>query len=459
MASATTSYVIVAISVFALLVFLSALRKVLRQGEWSKTATLAAVIAASTTTSVELVITYLGRWQEVTDLSNTMPFILPAEGHLAWRALSLALGVLAAVVFLVQAKRRDVPINTPAVLIAMLPLISFGSSLLQGDNPFRPSSVVFAILLIACSVAPRGLGIHLGIATCATIVALASGFTFLSFIAENGISVFACKPDKCGILGFNFSGVTGNENGFAMYLALAMPFVFIGFGSWEGVTLCAYMLGLIMMSGSRSGALAGLITFVFLILLRPNIRRPVVTPIRSRLLYLGLAAAFIVGMVIPFLTHEATAYTGRGYIWSSALQVLSDPAALWYGTGELGLEHMLEAGTIQYVVYSVHNQWLQVLFATGLIGFVLFVAALALMLWNARGAYTLVVGSVLLPVFVLSVTERPWPIDTVDWAAWVIPAALLSYPAIRGGGEPSEAKPILSANKRPGGAVAVGSGS
>jgi O-antigen ligase len=80
----------------------------------------------------------------------------------------------------------------------------------------------------------------------------------------------------------------------------------------------------------------------------------------------------------------------------------------------------------------VHNQWLQVLFSTGLIGFTLFVAALALLMWNARGAYSLVVGSVLVPVFVLSVSERPWLIDSTDWGVWAVPAALLCFPAIHG---------------------------
>jgi hypothetical protein len=451
MVSAATSNMIVAISVIALLVFLSALRKVLRRGEWSGTATLAAVIATCTHASVDVVVTYLGKWEKVTNVYLNMPWVWSGSWHQVWRALSLALGVVVAGVFLVRVQRRDVTLNTPAVLLVVVGLISFGSSVLHGDNPFRPVSMVYVGLLVACVVAPRGLGIHVGMATCCTFVALASGFTFLKFIAQHGFGVSPCTPDKCGILNFDFSGVMENENGFAIYLTLAMPFVYIAFRSWEGVTLCAYLLGLVLISGSRSGAFAAVITFLALVLLRPNIRRPSAAPIRSWMVYLGLAAAFIVGIVVPFAPHDPTAFTGRAYLWTLARQALSDPADLWYGTGVRGVQHLSDTGQLVLPVYSVHNQWMQVLFSTGLIGFVLFLIALALLLWNARAAYSLVIGSVLVPVFVLSVTERPWPIDSLDWLTWAVPAALLSYPAIRGREEPVGATPVRAsgASERP----------
>ena len=270
-------------------------------------------------------------------------------------------------------------------------------------------------LLIACTVAPRGLGINVGVATFCTIVALACGFTFLTFLPQYGFGVEPCSLDKCGVLNFDFTGVMEQDNPLAMYLALAMPFVYMGFGSWEGLTLSAYILGLILLTGSRTGTIAGVVTFIALVLLRPNIRRPTAAPIRTSLLYLGLAAAFIAGIAVPFARHDPSAFTFRAYLWSLARDALSDPAVLWYGTGVRGLQHVHDAGLIALPIYSVHNQWMQVLFSTGLIGFVLLLIALALMIWNARGAYSLVIGSLLLPAFVLAVTERPWPIDSLDW--------------------------------------------
>jgi hypothetical protein len=461
MVDEVTSTIIVAISVVALLVFLSALRKVLRRGEWSKAATLGVVIAGCTQTSINVVVTYLGTWQRVKNVYLNVPWVWPWEWHQVWRVLSFALGAVATVVFLMRVKRRDVPLNTPAVLVAMVALISFASSLLHGDNPFRPVSVVYVVLLIACTVAPRGLGINVGVATFGTIVALACGFTFLTILPQYGFSVEPCTRDKCGILNFDFTGVMEQDNPLAMYLALAMPFVYIGFGAWEGVTLSAYILGLILLTGSRSGTTAGVITFIALVVLRPNIRRPTAAPIRSWLLYLGLTAAFVAGIVVPFARHDPSAFTFRAYLWSLAREAMSDPAVLWYGTGVRGLEHVHADGLVALPIYSVHNQWLQVLFSTGLIGFALLLGALALMLWNARGAYTLVVGTVLLPAFVLAVTERPWPIDSLDWLTWVMPATLLSYPTIRGRGHALEAgsRSNLAADQRPDNALAAGNGS
>jgi hypothetical protein len=452
-----TSYMIVAISAVALLVFISALRKVVRRDGWSRTATLAAVIATCTQLTVDFLVTYLGKWQRVRDFHSNVPWQWPGTWHQLWRALSLSLGLISAIVFVTRARRHDVPLNIPAVLLATVALVSFASSLLHGDNPFRPVSVVYAVLLIACTVAPRGLGIHVGIATCSTIVALGSGFTFLTFIRQYGFGVFPCTADKCGILDFGFSGVMVHDNALAIYLDLAMPFVYIAFGSWEGVFLTAYMLGLTLMTGSRSGGVAGLITFLALIVIRPNVRKPNAAPVRSWLLHFGLLAALIVGIEVPFLRHDPSAFTGRAYLWSLVHASMSDTANLWYGTGVRGVLHLREAGLIKFDVYSVHNQWMQILFSAGIIGFVLFIVALALMLWNARGRYTLVIGSVLLPAFVLGVTERPWPIDSLDWLPWVMPATLLCYPATRDKNPDSaDTESNLAADLRSDNAVTVG---
>jgi hypothetical protein len=142
-----------------------------------------------------------------------------------------------------------------------------------------------------------------------------------------------------------------------------------------------------------------------------------------------LAVAFVVGVAVPFYTNNPTLFDGRGHMWMLAREGLSDPATLLYGTGMLGWQHLREAGLINFTsVYAVHNQWLHMLYSTGLTGFLLFVAAVAYLIRQAGRTYSLVVGCVLLPVFVLSLAERPWPIDTIDWLIWIVPGALLSYP-------------------------------
>lgn len=441
MVSAVTSNLIVAVSFVALLVFLSAVRKVVRAGEWSRTATLAVLIAACAKATVDVAVTYLGVWSEGKSGDGNTIWEHPALWHQVWRGLCFALGLVAVVAILVRARRRDVMVDIPAVLLVVVALISFASSILHGDNPFRPVSVVYVVLLVACTVAPRGLGIHLGVGAFATFIALASGFALVGFIAPKGHVVMPCTTDKCGVLDFMYGGVMGNENAFALYFALAMPFVYIAFRGWQGAMLCAYILGLTLLTGSRSGEAAGVVTFIALIALRPDVRRPTAAPIRSSLIYVGMIVGFIVGMVVPFSRHDLAAFTGRALLWSVARQELSDPADKWYGIGVYGMDRLLNAGLISLEAYSVHNQWLQVLFSSGIIGLVLFLAAMVLMLWQARGGYTVVVGCVLVPFFMLSVTERPWVIDSIDWVVWVVPAALLCYPAIRRKRKPPSAAP------------------
>jgi O-antigen ligase len=334
---------------------------------------------------------------------------------------------------------RNTVFNPAAVLLLAMAVVSSVSAVLHGDNPILPYSVVFLTFLAACTVAPRGLGIHVGIGTCCVIAAIASGF---AIVVHKDFSVLPCTPDKCGILGFNFRGAFSYENSLAMFLVLAMPFVYIGFASWEGPVLSAYLLGLALLTGSRSGSIAGVVTFVVLILVRPNIRRPAWAPRRTTLVYLVLAVAFVVGLAVPFYTNDPTAYSGRGYIWMLGRDALSDPATLLHGSGMLGWEHVREAGLINFTAlsnaaasaaptHSLHNQWLHVLYSTGLIGLLLFVAALALLIRQAGRTYSLVVGCVLLPVFIFSVTERPWPVDTAEELIWAVAGALLSYPVAR----------------------------
>src|SRR6185437_5618990 len=105
------------------------------------------------------------------------------------------------------------------------------------------------------------------------------------------------------------------------------------------------------------------------IVLRPNVREPGPTRIRTGLLFFGLAGALLIGLVTPFLSNDPTAYHGRAGLWMLVREALSNPETLLYGTGMLGWQHVRDAGMIDpNAAYSVHNEWLQVLYTTGLIG-------------------------------------------------------------------------------------------
>lgn len=444
MANSLISTLMVALSAAALLVLLNALRRMRATGEWTGTATFGAIIAGLTITFVELFVTYLGAWTKERNAFKSITWVVPPVAHSIMRLVAIVLVVIVTVVFVRRTKRAHTLINLPAVLFLLIEVISAESALVHGDNPFRPLSVVFLVVVLACTVAPRGLGIHIGVGTLCMVAAIASGFTF---VIHHDFSVFSCTADamtsdKCGLFNFDFRGILENENALAMYLALAMPFVYIGFGSWEGFFLAGYILCLILMTGGRSGMIAGTVTLLALIVLRPNLRHATPTPVRNGVVYIALGGMLVVGFAVPFLTTDPDAFHGRAGLWLLVKDALADPATLTYGTGMLGWQHVRDSGMIDpSASYSVHNQWLQVLYSAGLAGLLLFLACLGVLLWQARPNYTLVIGCVLVPVFVLSVTERPWPLDTSDWLTWAIPAALLSYPAVRRRATDDDPKP------------------
>jgi O-antigen ligase len=176
------------------------------------------------------------------------------------------------------------------------------------------------------------------------------------------------------------------------------------------------------------------VTFALLLLVRPDVRRPRFSWPRATVLYGVLATAVVLGVALPLTTQDPNAYTGRAHLWALAWQMLSDGNGFLLGYGALGWEGVRQAGLIDFsAVYSVHNQWLQVLFSTGLAGIVLLVVGLALLVAQAGRRYALVVGCVLAPALCLAPTERPWPIDVVDWLLWALPGALLCYPLVERG--------------------------
>jgi hypothetical protein len=247
---------------------------------------------------------------------------------------------------------------------------------------------------------------------------------------HHDFAVKTCEAGyKCGLLGFNMTGIMDNENALALSLALAMPFIYMAFRGWQGTALIFYVTAMVAVTGSRTGLVAAGVTLIVLLTIRPDARRPDAAPGRSLLLALGIVPVIVVSAILPFLVEDPAAFTGRAALWKLARAALTDPGTLLHGTGVFGWDHVREAGLIDASeVYSVHNQWLEVAYSTGLVGLGFFIAAIGLLLWQAHGTYFPVIGCVLVPVAVLSITERPWPVDTVDWLTWAVPGALLCFP-------------------------------
>ena len=451
MPDTTTQAGVVLFTLVAAFALCSGIRKTMRhRDEWSMGALVGICIVMVTFIVVPLLATYTNSWVKVTDVFRNVSYEVPTWGQMSLRVLLMLLIVGGIAVFVTGMRRRDAQVNVAAVFLVIVMFISMGSSLQHGDIPFQWFSVVYLCLLAACIFAPRGLSIDLGIATVSVVVAIASG---IALVARKEFSVFECVAGhKCGVLGFNFRGVLDNENAIALYLALAMPFVCIAFRGWQGLVMSAYLTALILLTGSRSGTLAAVVTFAVLVLVRPDLHRRNRTPARSALLSCLLLGTFATGLVLPFVVDDPSQFSGRAALWQLARNGLSDPVTLAYGTGMFGWNHVHEAGLIDAsAVYSVHNQWLHILFSTGIIGLLFFLGAIAILLWQARGGYFAVMACVLVPYFFLAITERPWPIDTGDWLSWSVPGALLCYPVMRGRTLPNtrDSTPTVARNAEP----------
>ena len=419
----------VAFSVVAAIALGFGIRRTVRnRDQWSGGALLGALIVILTFSFVQLLATYTDSWVKITDVYRNVSYAVPAWGQACLRVIMIPTAIGGITLLITGLRRRGAQINVPAVLLVIVLLISMASALRLGDLPLQAFSLVYLCILLACICAPRGLGVHLGIATVCMLAAVASGF---AMVLHGDFSVIECVAGrKCGLLGFNFRGVLDNENALAIYLALAMPFVYIGFRGWEGVVMAAYVTFLVLVTGSRSGTLTAVVTFAALVLMRPDIRHPTRAPIRSKLMATALLGALIAGLLLPLFITRPDALSGRAYLWQIARAELADPAVFFSGAGMFGWGRLHEIGLVDSsAVYSVHNQWLHVFFSTGIIGLACFLAAIAILLWQAhKQGYFLVAACVLVPFFILAATERPWPIDTADWLTWAVPGALLCFP-------------------------------
>jgi O-Antigen ligase len=413
----------------ALGVFVREFMRILRRGELRSGGFLGFLLVAASSSLVDVVVTATDQWTKSRDAFGEVVTTLPGWAYELQLGLYSLLLVGGVVVIAVRGTSRDATLNVPALFFLLLALLSDASALRYGDNPLRPFYLTFLSVLAATVVAPRGLGVHVGYGAFLAPAAILCG-AFIVLKPE--FATFPCVADKCGLLGFNSQGFFENENALALYLTLAMPFVYIACGRVSGTLLSAYLLFIVLLTGSRSGALSSLVTFALLLVVRPDVRQPSFSWPRAVPLYGVLGAAAAVGVALPLTADDPTSYTGRAYLWGIARSLLADGQSLLLGRGALGWEKVRDAGLIDFsAVYSVHNQWLQVLFSTGLVGVVVLLAGLVLLVVQAGRRYALVVGCVLVPVFCLATTERPWSIDIVDWLLWALPGALLCYPLAR----------------------------
>jgi hypothetical protein len=297
------------------------------------------------------------------------------------------------------------------------------------SGAFSPRELTLLALLLAAMVARPGRSAYLGAAAVGVLFALLGGLQAVLHSAD----VFrACRADKCGAGGALYVGAFTNENVFGLLLALTIVFVWLAVRGRPRVLLTLYLVASVYLTGSRTSQLAAAAAIVVLPMLRPVLRddpdtlQPAGRRGQRDLAVAAVVIAALAGLVLPLLPLAPAALSGRAYFWQLAREGIAHSPLIGYGSTAWSNLYQVQlipiAGT-----YSVHNQWLDVTYAAGLIGFVLLMILVICLLVQA-GPYLIVVASVLVPIFVASAAERPWSFGINDGMTFVLLAVVLSPP-------------------------------
>lgn len=369
--------------------------------------------------------------------------LLPTAVTVARFSHLLLLLVPVAVFLKVLRDRQSV--NTLALLAVVLCSVSAAAAGLNGYPVYSRGALNLVLALLAVVVLPSGRGVCLGAAVLVVTLAAASGL--LTVVAYD-LAISPCVGSyKCGPLGVLVFGVVDNENGLALALAAGGALLWLGIRDRRlRVGLYLFTAGMVVISGSRTSAVSVLAGLVLLVAFTPaadarmdQLDTPPLddpsphdpaphgrgSPAAAAAAVAVLVLA-VVSAAFPYLTDDPLAYTRRGSLWLIARERLAGHQLA--GLGSPAWTSLADNGLIsQTSSYSVHNQFLDVLWLSGLIGLAVFVGLLICVLRR-----DLVIGAVLLsPVLLLGITERPWSTAHVDSTSFAYLATLIAVPLAR----------------------------
>lgn len=299
------------------------------------------------------------------------------------------------------------------------------STWLNGGSVLKTATVALIACLGAALVLPRGKGGALGAATFGVSLGVLSGV--LSLVRPEAATLL-CRPGKCGVLGSLMVGTLGNENALGLALAAAIPFAWLAFRPPLRVWLVLYLAGMVAASGSRTALVAALFSLGFLFLIRPALADR--SPRSSHVLLAniigigGLAAGF----VIPSRATDPSQYTGRAHLWDLAENLIQQRPVLGWGGDAWG--RLYEIGLIvRGATYSVHNQWLDVLFIGGLVGGITFALLVLSLFLPLSGSRAVLAWTLLTPMIYAGIAERLWGVSGMDWLSYSLLASVLVVPS------------------------------
>jgi hypothetical protein len=330
------------------------------------------------------------------------------------------------VLFFLLRFQRQQYLLAPCIALAIVLVGDLSDVAHAQVGAFGSRELTLIALLLAAVVARPGRSAYLGAAAVGVLFALLGGLQTLLHPAG---AFHACRADKCGPAGVLYVGAFTNENTMGLLLALTMVFVWLAVRGRPRVLLTLYLGMSVWLTGSRTAELAALAAVAVLLVFRPTLQDGPGAPRpadhgRRGLAVATVVTAALVGMVLPLSPLAPTSLSDRAYFWQLARAGFY--ASPLFGHGSTAWANLYQIGLIPIAgTYSVHNQWLDVAYAAGLIGLVLFVSLGLCLLLRAGPALT-VAASVLTPVFVASAAERPWSFGISDGMTFILLAVLLS---------------------------------
>ena len=374
MSTSALATLVAVISALMLPVAWRALRTAIAHRDWDSTSTL--VFFAGLTGNLPTALSQLVSPSQPT----YNPFGILEVGLTGWalrleQLTTLALLAGSAVFFSLRFTRQRY-LLAPFIALTVAFAGDLSDLLHAQAGAFSPRELTLLALLLAAMVARPGRSAYLGAAAVGVLFALLGGLQAVLHSAD----VFrACRADKCGAGGALYVGAFTNENVFGLLLALTIVFVWLAVRGRPRVLLTLYLVASVYLTGSRTSQLAAAAAIVVLPMLRPVLRddpdtlQPAGRRGQRDLAVAAVVIAALAGLVLPLLPLAPAALSGRAYFWQLAWAGIAHSPLIGYGSTAWANPYVVQlipiAGT-----YSVHNQWLDVTYAAGLIGLVLLIS-------------------------------------------------------------------------------------
>ncbi|GHE52742.1 hypothetical protein GCM10017771_75040 [Streptomyces capitiformicae] len=436
---------------------LIAFRRARAWGDWDLTSTLVFLTGVLNALPTVLFIVVSGRPERRDEFGNELPGRpdsldafgnqLPGGPLSDWAnqvgQVTSFLLIAGSLVFFLRGVLRGARINVAPLIAFVLVLELALSNGLNGHQVFSGRQLALLAVLMAASVARPGRSAFLGAAAVGLLLTVLGG---IQALVQSSSVFHACRFDKCGPFGALYTGVFVNENIYGQLLSLSVPFIWLSLRGRVRVVLACYVAFVTIATDARVAALAALSSLVLLVLLHPRLpqsadgARPATpegsnrsgTPSTKAVALAALVTCLVaVGeFLLPYVAQSHDRLSQRPYAWHLAVQYLSESPI--FGFGGAAWPNLHIQGQIPVAIaISPHNQWLDVGYAGGLVGLVLFAALITYILLRGGRANIVVACCVLLPVLINGALDRPWSFGFTDTQTFTLVAATL-VPIVRG---------------------------